>query len=377
MIALGNVLAQRDRLDEAAAQYRRALALRPRDATSHYNLANVLMNMGQVDDAIGHFQSALAIKPDSMSSLNNLALAFETQNRLDEAKATYRRALALNPDDPHLVSNVGHLHWRSGELDEAVRQYRRALILRPQSADCHADIGRVLSRQGEFQEALSFAEQALRIDQDHAATHLVVNAAVYAWSLVDREAAIERARSLLETYGSKPLLRRGLSGLLGASMDGVWDGEYAKALFDNFAANFDSTLIGLGYLDMPRALAKALGLGGAKLDILDAGCGTGLCGPIFKPNARALVGVDISPKMLAKARAGGLYDRLVESDLVAFMTDHLGAFDLIVSSDVVTYMGNLSRYLQASCGCLRSGGRMAVSAENADMHGGVTAIGRA
>ena len=38
------------------------------------------------------------------------------------------------------------------------------------------------------------------------------------------------------------------------------------------------------------------------LDILDAGCGTGLCGPLLAPYARRLVGVDLSDGMLKHAR---------------------------------------------------------------------------
>ena len=36
--------------------------------------------------------------------------------------------------------------------------------------------------------------------------------------------------------------------------------------------------------------------------ILDAGCGTGLCGPLLRPLAARLVGVDLSEKMVELAR---------------------------------------------------------------------------
>ena len=67
------------------------------------------------------------------------------------------------------------------------------------------------------------------------------------------------------------------------------------------------------------AMAEELPKPSASLDILDAGCGTGLCGPRVRPYARRLVGVDLSSAMLDKARAAGAYDELVDAELTAFM----------------------------------------------------------
>ena len=57
----------------------------------------------------------------------------------------------------------------------------------------------------------------------------------------------------------------------------------------------------------------------AKQVILDAGCGTGLAGKKLREKASRLVGVDISPKMLIKAEEKGIYDELVEMELVTFL----------------------------------------------------------
>jgi len=75
---------------------------------------------------------------------------------------------------------------------------------------------------------------------------------------------------------------------------------------------------------------------------------------------------------LIAARATGTYDRLVESDIVAFMREQADTFDLIVSSDVLTYIGNLSPLLEASVRCLRPRGRMAISAECLETAGATT-----
>lgn len=371
MIGLGNVRKQQGDIEAAAVQYRRALALRP-DPTAHYNLANVLQAQGRMDDAVASYRAALGGGPGSPELFNNLALALAAQGKIGDAMAAYHQALALDPDNAEVLTNLGTLHWHQGDAEQAVTQYRRALAVRPNSVETRNNLALILLKQEKFAEVRECLEAALAFKPDHAETQVNLCSTLYALSQKDHDAAVGHARRLLETYGDSPLLRRGLSGIVGSVVDEGQDSDYARAVFDQFANDFDSTLTILGYLDMPRAIADALGIdaGGGALDILDAGCGTGLCGPLFKPVARKLTGVDVSPRMLDKARARSIYDELVAGDVSEFMTTHPGVFDLIVSSDVLPYVGDLSELLQAAHGSLRQGGRLAVSAESLDREGG-------
>ena len=116
---------------------------------------------------------------------------------------------------------------------------------------------------------------------------------------------------------------------------------------------------------MAAALAEA-GLPAARaLDVLDAGCGTGLCGPLVAPYARRLVGVDLSEGMLEHAREKNVYDELVRGELTAYLQNHRDAFDLIVTADTLVYFGGLEEVAVAAAGALRSGGRLVFTAEEA------------
>lgn len=88
------------------------------------------------------------------------------------------------------------------------------------------------------------------------------------------------------------------------------------------------------------------------LTILDLGCGTGLIGAWFTDYSRHMVGVDISPKMLAQAKKKVLYDELVERDILEFIADkekipekYGEKFDLVIAADVLNYIGELSTVL--------------------------------
>ena len=129
--------------------------------------------------------------------------------------------------------------------------------------------------------------------------------------------------------------------------------------FDSFAASFESKLAKLSYR-APRLVAAMLEDSGVQaanaLDVLDAGCGTGLCGPFLAPYARRLTGVDLSGGMLTQAEAKNLYDELVQEELTANLAARDCSLDLIVSADTLVYFGPLEEVVAAASRALRSGG---------------------
>jgi predicted TPR repeat methyltransferase len=98
---------------------------------------------------------------------------------------------------------------------------------------------------------------------------------------------------------------------------------------------------------------------------LDAGCGTGLCGPLIAPYVSRLTGVDLSAGMLAKAHGRGVYDELVKGELTAYLASQTDAFDVIVSADTLVYFGPLEPVFGAASRALRSGGLLIFTVEDA------------
>ena len=142
--------------------------------------------------------------------------------------------------------------------------------------------------------------------------------------------------------------------------------EFVRATFDGFADDFDRVVQNLDYR-APQLLQAAVEAfctaSGGRLDILDAGCGTGLCGPLLRAWAKRLIGVDLSAGMLDRARRCQIYDELVEAELTSHLRQHAGSFDVIVSADTLVYFGDLDPVLSAACGGLRGGGCLAFTLE--------------
>ncbi|HEX8778847.1 MAG TPA: methyltransferase domain-containing protein, partial [Rhodanobacter sp.] len=101
----------------------------------------------------------------------------------------------------------------------------------------------------------------------------------------------------------------------------------------------------------------------AALDVLDAGCGTGLCAPLLRPHARRLAGVDLSGGMVEKARQRGGYDALAVAELTAYLQERAAAWDVVLSADTLVYFGELDTVLEAAHAALRPGGWLAFSLE--------------
>jgi predicted TPR repeat methyltransferase len=141
---------------------------------------------------------------------------------------------------------------------------------------------------------------------------------------------------------------------------------FVEIVYDSFASTFEAKLQRLKYRApaIVGAMLADAGLAPAKdLDVLDAGCGTGLCGSHLAPYSRRLTGVDLSAGMLAEAAEKTVYDDLVKAELTAYLSDHPASFDLIVSADTLCYFGRLEEVAIAARAALRPRGLLVVTVE--------------
>ncbi|MER8580220.1 methyltransferase domain-containing protein [Mesorhizobium sp. M1423] len=139
---------------------------------------------------------------------------------------------------------------------------------------------------------------------------------------------------------------------------------FVETLYDHYAGSFEGELVDrLGYR-LPECLDRAIRAArpGRFSLALDLGCGTGLMGQRLRPIADRLEGYDISAGMLRQARAKGVYDLLVKTDLQDFCYSGPKA-DLVMVADVFIYLGALDRVVNKIAGMLAGGGLFAFSVE--------------
>jgi predicted TPR repeat methyltransferase len=142
-------------------------------------------------------------------------------------------------------------------------------------------------------------------------------------------------------------------------------GAFVEALFDQYAGNFDESLVDkLGYR-VPALLFDAVKPFGPFDVAIDLGCGTGLMGEKLRSIVKRLEGYDISAAMLKKAEAKKVYDRLEKADLRVLALPEASA-DLIVAADVFMYVGALDGVVAMAAQALKRGGLFEFSVERLD-----------
>ena len=329
----GWIAHQQGRNEEAVELIRRSLAVAPGYADAHSNLGVVLGAMGRLDEAILACRRAIELAPNHANAYSNLGVLLRATGRPAEAEAAYRTALGCDPDHVDALHNLGTLLVGQERVREAVECYCRVTTLRARHPQARQALALAHCTLGEIDRAIAIYEQWLRDEPgDPIAQHL-------------------------------------LAACSGRAVPARASDAFVEKVFDDFAASFDAKLEKLG-CRAPALVAAALETSGlpraALLEVLDAGCGTGLCGPLIAPYARRLTGVDLAARMLERAAERQVYDALIKAELTAYLEAHPASFDLIVSADTLVYFGALEAVITAAARALRPRGLLIFSVEASD-----------
>lgn len=329
----GVLQAQQGRHEQAEALIRRALALRPEEAIFHNNLGNVCAERGRHEEAESCYRAALDRDPTRLDAMNNLGVLLSRRGQAADAELLLKGVIRLSPDFADARQNLASHFLRAGRLGEAVQQCMDGLIVAPTNGMLRRVLGMAYTLAGMEAEAIAVYRAWLAAEPDH------------------------------------PVASFHLAACLGEGVPERAPDAYVCRVFDNFAGTFDAKLADLGYRApqlVAEAVARALGPGRRALDVLDAGCGTGLCGPLLAAHARRLVGVDLSAGMLRRAVARQVYDALLQGELLAYLRSQTAAFDLLVSADTLCYFGALQGFAEAAAAALRPGGWLCFTVEALD-----------
>lgn len=317
---LGVLHAQRGRHDEAAHLIRRAIDAHPHEAMFHNNLGNVCVERGRFDEAEALYLRAIEIDPGRLDALNNLGVLLSWRGQGEGAEKLLLRVLELSADFADARQNLANHYLRAGRVSDAVQQCFDGLIVAP--------------RNGALRRILGVAYTAMGMKAEATAVY----------------------RAWLEAEPGNPLAEFHLRACTGEGVPARAPDVYVTRVFDAFARSFDAKLAELEYKApelVAAAVAQHLGAPAKHLQVLDAGCGTGLCAPLLAPYAAHLAGVDLSEGMLQKAVARRLYDELVCGELVAFLAARPAAYDLVASADTLCYFGALEAFAAAAFAALR------------------------
>jgi predicted TPR repeat methyltransferase len=319
------------RLEPARICFEKCQALTPGRPSVLGNLGVTLFRLGQWEAAITVLGQATTADPSLAEAWGYLGLANEAQGQWQPAAKALERSLALSPQQVRLWLSLSDVSLRLGNVGKALQAVDRALQEDPGSAQAWSERGSLMRELHRREEAARCFEKALALGGDPELNRY------YLASVRDGDAPTTPPR------------------------------RYVEALFDDYAADFQSHVVGtLGYRGFDVLLKPLLGTGKRYRHVLDLGCGTGLCGQLIATQADAIDGVDVSSAMLEQARKLGIYRELIHADLGEFLAATALRPDLILAADVFVYVGDLGGIFRSARRILEPGGCLAFTVERAE-----------
>lgn len=356
-------------LKNAALTLNKAIALWPQDARV-YMLGGLLAEKaGNVKGAFEALRKSVALAPAWGPGLLELALLLARQNQFKEAVETAEKVAALEPKNLQVLAGVIDIAHRAGHTEMAVRHLRRGLELVPGDVALRRLLARDLSEQGHHEESMALWDALLEQHPE------------------DAQSLVGRVQACI-TAGKPAQARKDAAALLNLAPDDAVYQYYAQLtqgetpaqqppalmlpLFDGMAEFYDVHMVRSLKYQLPKQVAEKIIARhpDKKINVLDLGCGTGLLGVCLGRLDGALIGVDLSMKMIEQAARHNVYDRFHTVNLHdALRETPDGLYQVIAALDVFIYAGDLTQAVPDAFRVLAPDGMLIFSCEIADESG--------
>ena len=292
-------------------------------------LAAVLWKLGKKNESLDICQKSLQLAPNDSEAHNNLGVILQQLNRLSESEASFRQAISLKPNYAEAHSNLGNTLKEQGRLKEAEASFRQAITLKPDLAVAHYNLGKVYKKIAKNSKAVECFEKTLELSSED-----LLGATLQLATLGKRKIPDKTPEKFMQEFYRKKSKNWG-------NLEKKKNKYRGHLLIENAFKTTHNT--------------------SKKIDILDMGCGTGSLARILRPYARTLVGVDLSPDMLFKAKEICLYDSLYEKDLSQYLGEVLNYYDTVVAAAVLIHFNDLDNIFFLVRDSLKINGRFIFS----------------
>ena len=335
----------------------------PDCAEAHFVISVALTAVQDVPLAITHLEKLIALRPDLAEVHFNLGTLLARQFQHEPAEKALRTALTLRPGFLDAAVNLARLWTKTGRSPEAANVLLQAVRMKPDDAELFLELSQTLAHAGRFSDAKDAASQAVLRNPDSAEFRIH-----YAIALDAAGEAQSAATELQHVLARNPTNEEAAFLLSAIRKDGETaraPAKYVSRLFDDYAPRYEQHLReGLEYRGPELLFELVTGSEPQRTwNILDLGCGSGLCGRTFRNIAGSITGVDLSSEMVRLSRETGCYDKLEQDDVLGFLAATQDTFDLILAADVFSYLGDLTEVVRLSASRLTADGALAFTAE--------------
>jgi len=350
----------------------------------HTNLGTALSSAGNEKKAVDSYKTAIfkhdaligeIVDRDMKKDANDLSaqaafflgMTYQELGEPQLAADAYALANTLDPYHWSSLANLGSvLHDNLRQPGDALIAYNKAFEILTQIDHEPTDAPhepRYILSQLQYRIALAITyDHGRKCARDDDPTKEIScnELASHAFSLaVGYDSTNEAAKHMLASITADATVERASN-------------TYVKALFDEYAHNFEHALVSeLGYTGYERlrfGFDRAFG-GRENVPIfklvIDAGCGTGLVGEQFRNVSQYLVGVDLSQAIIdeAKTKRPDLYDETRAGDVTEVFRA-MKPVSLIIAADSYIYFGDLVPLFKSMEEGVEDGGFVAFTLES-------------
>lgn len=311
---LANLYYKINQIEQSIYYYKRALHISPQNPEIHFNLANCYVKKNFIPDAISHYKFCLELNPNFLIAMQNLGMLLVEIKNFQEALPylvkVYTEDLEIQKNFV-FIEQLANCYLQSGDIPNAIENLKHAINVDPTQETAHHNLAILYLRNQQHNLAIKHFNLTLQLNPNN-------------------QTALHMLAALMKNNPQQAPI------------------EYIVNLFDQYADYYTNHVNQKLNYNLPiifRNLYAKYANGITAKNVLDLGCGTGLCGIYFRDASINLIGVDISINMLLQAK-NHAYDLLIEANLQKNSIFINNYFDLIIAADVLPYFGDLNNIFQ-------------------------------
>lgn len=358
-------LHQMEKHSKAATIYKKVLAADAKNPSALHFYGLLHFHRGQRQEATELILAAIGADPNYLDAYINLGNVFLDAANFSDARKCYEKVLELDNSHIGAATNLGVLLKYQGEFTKSTALLKAVCESSPLWGQGYYNLANTQSLSGQKEVALESYLKAIELNPQITSAYGQIIRLSYLLNEPQKaQNALNQLKALDET---SPFVPHMLAAFSGENVPPRASDAYVVKSFDSYAESFEASLAALDYKG-PELLAAALrdvGLESASNQrVLDAGCGTGLSHEVLSPLSNKLIGMDLSSKMLKRARQKGSYDKLICASLETGIAEFENYFDLVVSMDTLIYFGDLEPVLTVIHHALKAGGVIIFTTEH-------------
>jgi len=358
---------KQDKLKDAISELKVVIQLQPSFYRAHGQLGEAQLNVGDFNSSIVSFLQRLELQPHHANTYYSLGVAYFKEAQFSESCLAFEQALSLDCQESDLCHLLGNAYVELGDPAKALNYYMKQLEVSP-LVECYYNIGVILMHQDRNKDALTYLMLAKDLDSNYLPTYINLGSIYLKLNQLDN--ATDCYKQAISLDPANEELQHILAAISQNNLPDKAPASYIENLFNQYAIYYDKHLTDVLDFKVPEYLYSAVDTVLLEREsypdnwfIVDVGCGTGLVAPLFKPLSHRLVGIDLSEKMIEVAKTKDLYDELVVM-AAEDIADCYSGVDLIIASDVLSYIGDLVPIFKVFASVIVSNGLLAFSVES-------------